>query len=171
MLINYLKPTKFLLISLFCFSQTSFISHKFYVSVTDVEYKIEEKAIQIISRVFVDDFEDVLGKRFSIPIVLLPDEESKNADQWISRYINQKLNIEIQGKEVQLNFIGKRYEDDRIYLYIEAENIPDFNSISVENLILTDLFEEQKNLVHFKKNKKLKSIVLTKSKSKHTFTY
>lgn len=148
-----------------------FSTHKFYVSVTDIEYKPEQNSLQIISRVFVDDFEDVLSKRFATPLVLLPDEETENADDWIVRYLNQKLNLSINGETLQLNYIGKRYDDDRIYLYIEIENVAAFDSISVENLILTDLFEEQKNLVHLKNKSETKSKVLTKAKSSHTFTY
>lgn len=136
-----------------------------------MEYKPEQKSLQIISRVFVDDFEDVLSKRFATPLVLLPDEETENADDWIVRYLNQKLNFSINGEALELNYIGKRYDDDRIYLYIEIDNVPAFDSISVENLILTDLYEEQKNLVHLKNKNQIKSKVLTKAKSSHTFTY
>ena len=168
---KYLNLTKILLISVFCFIQSSFNSHKFYVSVTDIDYQSEQKSLQIISRIFVDDFEDVLEARYSIPMILLPNEETKEADKWIERYINQKLNLAIEDEELQLNYLGKRLEDDRIYLYIEVENLSSFNSISVENLILTDLYEEQKNLVHVKNKNKTESKVLTKANSSHTFTF
>lgn len=168
---KYLNLTKLLVISFFCFFQSSFNSHKFYVSVTDVEYSSEKQSLQIISRVFADDFENVLKKRYKTSVVLLPDEETNDADKWISRYINQKLNISIKGVTLQLNYIGKRYEEDRVYLYVEVENVSKFNSIAIENLILTDLFEEQKNLVHVKVKNQTKSKVLTKAQPSHTFSY
>jgi len=104
-------------------------------------------------------------------MILLPNEETENADEMISRYLNQKLNLAIKGEALQIQYIGKRFEDDRVYLYVEIENVPNFTSISVENLILTDLYEDQKNLVHVKKNKETKSKVLTKANSSYSFTY
>lgn len=162
---------KLFLISLFCILQLQFTSHKFYVSVTDIEYITDTQSLQIISRVFADDFEDVLEKRYQQPMVLLPTNETENVNQLISRYINQKLVVSINNQPVVLNFLGKKYEDDRIYLFLEVEKLPPFNEISIENLVLTDLFEEQKNLVHFKNNDKIKSAVLTKGNSTHTFTH
>lgn len=141
------------------------------MSVTDIEYVAEQKSLQIISRVFADDLEDVLEKRYSTRMILLPNEETENADEMISRYLNQKLNLAIKGEALQIQYIGKRFEDDRVYLYVEIENVPNFTSISVENLILTDLYEDQKNLVHVKKNKETKSKVLTKANSSYSFTY
>ena len=43
---------------------TSLKDHKFYVSLTQVEYVKEKQSLQIISRVFLDDIEDAL-KAFS----------------------------------------------------------------------------------------------------------
>lgn len=162
---------KLLLISLLCLFQLQYANHKFYVSVTDIEYVAEKENLQIISRIFADDFEEVLEERYQIAMVLLPDEETEDADRWIARYVQQKLFISADGKPLSLTYLGKRYEDDRIYLYLEVENLPAFNEIAVENLILTDLFEEQKNLVHLKNNGKIKSAVLIKDKAKHTFTH
>ncbi|GGE10097.1 DUF6702 family protein [Psychroflexus salis] len=162
---------KLLLTSILLLINFNFSTHKFYVSVTDIEYNENTTSLQIISRVFADDLEDVLTKRFGVPVVLLPDNESDNVEKWIKKYINQKFSLSIPNQEINLKFIGKRYEDDRVYLYIEAENISAFNQISVENLILTDLFEDQKNLVHLTHENKTKSSVLTLDKSSHTFMF
>ena len=145
--------------------------HKFYVSVTDIEYNTKNKSIEIISRIFADDFEDVLNKRYGVDISLLPNQESENAEKWIKKYISQKFEVHIPNHKLNINYLGNRYEDDRIYLYIEIKNVTDFEKITVENLILTDLFQEQKNLVHVNHHGEIKSSVLTIDKSSHTFIF
>ena len=35
-------------------------AHKFYLSVTDIEYSEKDKSLQIITKVFIDDMEDAL---------------------------------------------------------------------------------------------------------------
>ena len=38
--------------------------HEYYVSVTKVEYAQEQKALQIIAQIFIDDFEELIRKRY-----------------------------------------------------------------------------------------------------------
>ena len=38
--------------------------HKFYLSVTNVDYAEKEESLQIISRIFVDDMENALKTRY-----------------------------------------------------------------------------------------------------------
>jgi hypothetical protein len=145
--------------------------HEFYLSVTDINYVAEKQNLQIISRVFTDDFEDVLNKRYQKDFKLIPSLEVKETEVYIERYINDKLFIESKGDILTLKYLGKKYEDDMVYLYIEIENIDELNSITIENLILTDLFEEQKNMIHFKCGEFKKSFILEKKLSKRTITF
>ncbi|WP_127846397.1 DUF6702 family protein [Psychroflexus aestuariivivens] len=137
-------------------------THEFYLSVTDIEYIEDEKSLQIISRVFIDDFEDVLNKRYRKDLVLIPGQEKSETEYYVEKYINDKFEISIDKDTQKLNYLGKKYEDDMIYLFIEIENIPEFKSIEIENLILTDLFQEQKNMIHFKAKDFKQSFILEK---------
>jgi len=145
--------------------------HEFYLSVTDINYSVEKQSLQIISRVFTDDFEDVLNKRYQKDFKLIPSLEVKEVKTYIERYVKDKLFIKSDGKLLALKYLGKKYEDDMIYLYIEIENIDELNSITIENLILTDLFEQQKNMIHFKSGEFKKSFILEKKFSKRTVTF
>jgi hypothetical protein len=145
--------------------------HEFYLSVTDINYVAEKQSLQIISRVFTDDFEDVLNKRYQKDFKLIPSLEVKETEVYIERYVKDKLLIESDGKLLTLKYLGKKYEDDMIYLYIEIENINELNSITIENLILTDLFEQQKNMIHFKSGEFKKSFILEKKLSRRTVTF
>ena len=140
---------------------TSFkAAHKFYVSVTEIEYNQKVQSLQIITRVFVDDFENVLRARYNDDIRLGARSESSGAEEYMKKYLVQKLAIELDGRPVELKYLGKEYENDMILFYIEAPEVNKFESITVRNTILMDLFEEQKNLVHVELNGRTKSLVL-----------
>ncbi|WP_373518401.1 DUF6702 family protein [Pricia sp.] len=158
------KSLIILLMPLFAFAA----AHKFYVSVTNVKYSEKDGAIQITSRIFIDDFENVLQERFGFDAELATENESEEADAYIEKYIRTKFAVEINGENASYNFIGKKYDADVMICYIEVPkiNLAHTTSIQITNEILTDLFDEQQNIVHFKIDGKKKSFVLLKSDPK-----
>ncbi len=140
--------------------------HKYYVSVTEIEFIREEKSVQIISRIFIDDFEAVLRERYDDGITLKVENEKEEVEYYIERYLNDKFTVIINGNAVAFNFIGKEYEDDIMQCYLEIQDIEQISSIGVENKLLFDLFPDQKNIVRFKINSINKSILLIKENYK-----
>lgn len=142
-------------------------SHKFYVSVTNIGYSAEDDALQITSRIFIDDLEAVLKERYDVEAKLATKDESENATEYIEKYLRAKFKIEVDKKPKAYEFLGKKYDNDLVICYIEASEIDlkNSNSIGVQNEILTDLFDEQQNVVHFKIDDKKKSFVLAKGRS------
>lgn len=142
--------------------------HKFYVSVTNVKYSEKDGAIQITSRIFIDDFENVLQERYGFDAELATKNESEEADAYIEKYLRTKFVVEINGKNASYTFIGKKYDVDVMICYIEIPHIDlaVTKSIQITNEILTDLYDEQQNIVHFKIDGKKKSFVLIKSDTK-----
>jgi len=159
---NHLKRVIFLCLVLSCLSFNG--THKFYLSVTEAEYVEKSSSVQIITRLFVDDFQKLLQTRYDKEVELLREQNLAKNNVYIQQYFSKKLKINIQNKDLKLNFIGKRYEDDLIICYFEIENVKDFSSVKITNLLLTDLFEEQKNLVHFEKAGETESLMLVKDK-------
>ena len=54
-----------------------------------------------------------------------------------------------------------------IICYLEIEKIPISDSVKIENNILFDLFLDQKNIIHVKKNNEKQSFILTKESSQY----
>ena len=142
--------------------------HKYYVSVTSVNYSDKEHTLQITSRVFIDDFDELLKQRYDIKSNLATKNENKQAEDYIKKYLKQKFHIYINGEEVKVNYIGREYDVDNIVIYLEVENVKleELKTIEAESTILTDIYEEQKNIVHFKFLKNKKSVVLTRGNNK-----
>ena len=159
-----MKHLKFALLLLIIPALAFTTVHKYYVSVTKVEYVKEKESVQIISRIFIDDFEKLLRERYDEKITLdIPDEIS-TIDMYIERYLKEKLQININGKPANFVFIGKEYEEDIIFCYLEIEGIKEIKSFEITNKILMDVFEEQENIIRTNINGKNKSLLLRKGK-------
>jgi len=143
-------------------------AHKFYVSVTNIKYAEKDDSIQITTRIFIDDLEQLMKERYGIKTHLGTDDEAVIADDYIKKYFKSKFAVELDGKIVPYTFLGKRYEDDVVICYFEIENVAfqNLKKIAVQNELLTDLFDEQQNLVHFKWKGKKRSFILMKENNK-----
>ena len=151
---------------LFIIPLLSFFPHKYYLSLTQIEYKNEARSIQITINVFMDDIEIALNKNYHINLQLTTKEELQNNDQYFKKYLNEKLHIKIDDISKEFNYIGKEYEGDLVYFYLEIENVNNINTIEVVNTILTTHFPKQQNLIKTKINNKHKSLLLTSKNTK-----
>ncbi len=142
--------------------------HKFYISVTNIEYSKKDKALQITSRIFVDDIEDLLEERYEIAPKLDTEQELDNVNTYIDRYLSGHLIVKINGEPVNFDFLGKEYDDDIMKCYMEIPGIErqDITSIEVINRTLFDMFPEQQNIVHIKLDDNRKSFILIKGNDK-----
>jgi hypothetical protein len=156
-----------LMIPMFAFTAV----HKYYVSVTKVEYVKEKESVQIISRIFIDDFEKLLRERYDEKITLDVEDEISNVNMYIERYLKDKLQININGKFENFNFLGKEYEEDIIFCYLEIEGIKEIKSFQITNRILMDIFEEQENIIRTNINGKKKSLLLRKGNDKGVLNF
>ncbi|MBF8148439.1 peptidase E [Winogradskyella sp. F6397] len=135
-------------------------THEYYVSVTEIEYVKEQQSLQIISQIFIDDFETLLRKRYDEQITLAIKDEAEMVDTYMNRYLSDKLKITVNGEALNFKFIGKEYKDDITYCYLEIENVSNIESIALTNQILFDVFLDQQNIVRLKIQDRNKSFLL-----------
>jgi hypothetical protein len=135
--------------------------HKYYISVTQINYIQEKQSVQITSRLFIDDFENILKQNYDENIVLVDEENPEIIDSYIDRYLKKNMELVINDKVVTFNFIGKQYEGDIVKCYLEVEDIQSIASFEITNRILFDLQKDQQNIVKTKINSKSKSVILT----------
>ncbi len=150
-----------LLIPLFAFQ-----SHKYYLSLTKVDYIKESKSVQITARIFIDDLETALNNKHTRSFELATKQEAKDVDKYIDSYITNLLKVTINEKATPFNYLGKKYETDVVYLFAEIENISEIKSIEIQNKILIDQFADQQNIIKLNINNKKKSFILSKESDK-----
>ena len=165
-----MKSNKIFLL-LFVIPLLSFSAHKYYLSLTQIAYKSETKSIQIIINVFMDDIETALNKDYKIDLQLTTENELQNNTIYFEKYLNEKLQFKVNNVSKKYTYIGKEYDGDLVYFYLEIENITAVRSIEVSNQILMNHFPKQENLIKSKVEKKHKSVLLTKKEFTRILKY
>lgn len=156
-----MKVFKFLII-IFIIPLFAFTSmHKYYISVTQINYVKEKESVQITSRLFIDDFENALKTNYDENIILAEKDEAKIIDTYMQSYLQDKIKLRINNKAVTFNFIGKEYEGDIVRCYLEVEHVKSIESFSITNSVLFDLQKDQQNIVKTNINSNKKSVILT----------
>lgn len=147
------------------------IAHKYYVSVTEVEYVKEQESMQIVTRIFIDDFEKMLRERYDESITLDIGKDETQIDAYIQKYLSSKLQITIDNTLQQFEFLGKEYEDDILFCYLEITDVTEVNTFEIVNQVLFDVFDDQQNLVKTKINSKRKSFMLIPQNDKGVLNF
>lgn len=154
------------LIWLFIIPLLAFGMHKHYISLTKIDFIEEKKTVQITMKFFLDDIEQALENRLEQPMELATKEEHKMANKFLESYLRQKFKIWINSKEQNYSYLGKEYENNEVFFYVEVENIEEINSIEVENSMLFETFPEQQNYVKLNLNDVQKTFILVKANVK-----
>jgi len=130
-------------------------THPVHVSVTNIEYNIVEKKIEIATKVFSADLALALNNysKNKFPIERTITERDK---KWVERYLKSKIEIFINKKNVTKNLKISQMKTDDIYLWIyyEIQEKSEIQHVKIRNTLFLDLFSDQSNLVISSFNKK-----------------
>lgn len=142
------------------------MAHDFHTSLTEVNYNPKTQSLEITIRVFTDDFERALTDiNSNKPVNIKPTDLSTHP--LILKYLRQHFAlISPEKKPLLYDFLGKEIELDATWLYIEIPNATNLRGYTIRNSILTELFDDQTNLLNLIYPDKKKSFVFdTKTKS------
>ncbi|CAM1365312.1 conserved hypothetical protein [Tenacibaculum sediminilitoris] len=153
-------------ILLVLFPLVSFTIHKYYVALTEIEYKEDTQSIQMIMNVFMDDIEIAINKDYNTNLKIATKNELVNINEYFYKYLKAHFKVTINNEEKTYNFIGKEYDGDIVYFYLEIENISQPKSIEIENNILVAHFPDQQNLIKATIKRKRKSLFLSSKNDK-----
>ena len=147
-----------------------FLAHDFHVSKTDINYKPEQRSLQLTVRVFLDDLESALGNYDPSRMNLFTDSEYIKADSLIAIYMSDHINLTTDNNPHSLNYIGKEISDDHSssWCYIEALDVDEFEILHLTNSIFNEIFDDQRNIIEFKINGSSRDFeILDKDKEQH----
>ena len=150
---------------------SSFAVHKFYVSVTQVDYVPSKKRIEITSRIFIDDFEKALNKKYNKKINFTSTKELPEAEELIKAYLKEKIKISINKKPQEIEFLARELEGDVLILYTKIAISKKINTFEIYNSLLTEIYSDQQNIVHTNINGNKKSLLMTNTSSKEKIDY
>ena len=140
--------------------------HKFYLSNTTIEFNLQNRAVEITSKIFTDDLEHAIEAQCYRYHSLYP--QTPEVFDLVKRYIGENLSLQVTGKNVVLNFLGYSVDNDMTTLFLEG-NYFDPISVIVNNTILTELYSDQQNIVEVRWSGQSKREYFTKDKKQFQF--
>ena len=153
---------------------SGWLPHKFYVSLTELNYNAQSKRFEVSMRIFSDDLDQALLERSGIQTQLATELEHDRADSLMSAYILENFSIHVEDRMVALNYLGKEPESDAIWCYLESDPVSDPVSapqvLSIRNELLTELFPDQVNIVQVYWEKWNKGLLLNRNQSSGNLT-
>ena len=144
----------------------AFATHKYYLSLTELNYMPKEKSLQIIMNVFIDDIELALNEKYTIDLQLTTNKELQNSDDYFKKYLTEYFTVAVNNENANYNYIGKEYEGNIVFFYLEILNVAPIRTITVKNEVLVKNFNNQQNLVKVNVGTNKQSKLLTKENSK-----
>lgn len=146
--------------------------HPIHISVTEINYNEKSKSLQITSRIFVDEMElGVRSQRKEPELDILEPKNGVTTKQLVSNYLNAHFKVRIDGKPAKINFLGQEKEDISFVCYLEIENIKKLKTIEVFDDLITEIHDDQSNLVHITYKAPVKSARLTRENTSEVFTF
>ena len=148
-----------------------YLLHPFHVSICDVTYDSNDKHLKISVRLFTDDLQIGLSAYSNTPDLNISELDSTKLNILLKKYLLETLHFTINTKKLPIHYLGSQKEDNSIWCFLENENLNPFNEISIFNSLLIDFFSDQENLVHFRKNKTVKSLRLNQENKTGTINW
>jgi len=146
--------------------------HPIHISVTEINYNEKSKSLQITSRIFIDEMElGVRTQRKEPELDILNPKIGTTTKQLINNYLNAHFKVKIDGNPAKINFLGYEKEDISFVSYLEIENVKKLKTIEVFNDIITEIHDDQSNLVHVTYKSPIKSARLTRENTSEIFTF
>jgi hypothetical protein len=122
-----------------------------------------KKRVEITSRIFIDDLEKALTKKYQRKPNITSSNELPEAEEWIKTYIKEKIKVSINKKPQVIEYLAKEVEGDVLIIYTKIAISKKINTFDIYNALLTEVYTDQQNIVHINVNSNKKSILLTNS--------
>ena len=146
--------------------------HPIHVSVSEINYSEKDKSLQITSRIFIDDLElSIRHKRNDLELDIMEPKKGQTTDQLVGEYLKDHFRIKLDGKMQTMKLLGHEAEDAALVCYMEIENVKKFKTIEVFNDVITEVHDDQSNLVHVTYNGPIKSARLMRERPFEIFTF
>ena len=133
-------------------SLSSFEMHKFYVAIFQVQFVPEKKRIQITSRIFLDDLNKALEKKYHKKTSIGIGSEKPEELLLLKKYFSENLILKVNGQSQSRNYLSSEGEEDVLVTYLTIKEITKIQNLNIQNSLLMDWNSEQQNIMHFTAN-------------------
>ena len=138
-----------LLLSLFSFKDFDFFS-----SMTKVDYIDGSKTLKFTTKLNTT--------HISQAVKIDPNTAAFEAE--LKKYINNNVDISINGNPKNLTFTGSQVNGESVWIYYEISNVSEISTLRIRNNILISQFPKQVNIMNITYKGILKTVNFQKGK-------
>lgn len=138
-------------------SESSTAKHPFYISVTEINLNSLDKTLEVSCKMFADDLEQTINKNNKSELDISSEKDKAKLNIYIPAYIKSHLSFSVDGKPVNLSYIGFEKDKESAFCYFQVYNVSSLKKIDIINSILQDFTSDQINIIHVTVNGKRQS--------------
>lgn len=146
-------------------------AHPFYVSITQIDQNSMDKTLEITCKLFTDDLENTINKQYKTAIDIARPKDTAQVRKLVSDYLLRHLKLKINGKPVNISFIGYEREKEAVWSYLQVNDVSTVSRLDITNTLLYDAFDTQIGIIHVTVNGKRKSTKLNNPDSGAVFEF
>jgi hypothetical protein len=143
--------------------------HPVHVSLLSIDYAPDKEIFNMFLRVYFDDFLLDSG-------IKTEDQKSLNfsgsnlfTNEVIRNYVNDKIKIIVNNRHISAELENMDLSDNELRMNLFLNSVKKVNSITVKNLIMTSLYNDQANMTIIKVNDFEEGVKLTVEETEKTF--
>ena len=145
------------------------LTHPLHVSLLSVEYSEKSDSFNVFLKIYADDF--LLDYRLltgdSTKFDFIAKKETAKA--LLIKYLNEKVQIFAEGKKLDGKLLTLESSDGELKMNLVFNNNKKSKNYRIKNLIMTDLYKDQSNLLIFRYGDYEEGIKLTAEKQEQNF--
>jgi hypothetical protein len=123
--------------------------HPFHVSVTEINQNADARTLEVQCKLFTDDFEATLKTVYKQKADLIDPAQMARMDSLVSRYVRSRLQLRVNGKAVEMQYLGFEHDREATYVYLEIEDIAAvIQNLECSSALLYESFTDQINIFH-----------------------
>lgn len=120
-------------------------SHKFFTSITQMEYNEKTQSYEIIMNVFWDDWEKALAEIYQKPIRI----DQPGIEKYSMEYLESCFVVKVKEKKLAYKMVGVEQEKDIMKIYLELPSKYISKGLTIKNDCLIRECDGQINILNY----------------------
>tara|TARA_B100000965_G_C18973936_1_gene491024 strand:- start:80 stop:496 length:417 start_codon:yes stop_codon:yes gene_type:complete len=132
-----------------------------------MEFDPKRKAIEVQKKIFFDDLELAIKKKNQLTNFDILNSNKEIVNQNIKNYLQENIDFIINGKPLDINYLGHEYINGTINCYFEILKVKKIKKLIIKDSSLFASFKDQENLIYFETLNDLQTIRLKNPNDTH----
>ncbi|MBP1674556.1 MAG: hypothetical protein H6Q24_694 [Bacteroidetes bacterium] len=143
--------------------------HPVHVSLLSIDYAPDKELFNVFLRIYFDDFLLDSGIKTEDQKKLDFSENNSFTKEVIGNYVNDKIRIIVNKRQISAELENIDLSDNELRMNLFLRTISKVNTITIKNLVMTSLYNDQANMIIVRVNDFEQGVKLTAEETEKTF--